>query len=347
LSPEQQTELERRSRGAALAARDVFRARSILRLADGLTNAQVATKLGTREATVSKWRGRFVRDGLAGLKDAPRSGRPPQYDETDTAGTLAKLDEPPPQGYSSWNGRRLAEARADISPRQVWRVLADCGIALQRRRAWGVSTDPEFAAKAADIVGLYLAPPDNAAVLSVDEKPHLQALERAPGYLRLPNGKALTGFSHEYQRHGTSTLFAALEVTACRVHHQHTKRRRRREILSFMNRVVAAYPDKEIHVILDNLNTHKPPQDRWLAQHRNVHFHYTPTHASWLNMIEIWFSILSRSALKGASFTSPRQLRHQIDRFIAAYHQTAMPFAWTKQTVYQVHPNKRYADLRQ
>ena len=134
LSPEQRTELERWSRGAALAARDVFRARIILRLADGLTNAQAATNLGTRAATVSKWRGRFVREGLTGLNDAPRSGRPPQYDETDTARILAQLDEPPPQGYSSWNGRLLAEALDDISPRQVWRVLADCGIDLQRRR---------------------------------------------------------------------------------------------------------------------------------------------------------------------------------------------------------------------
>ncbi len=135
LSPEQRTELERRSRGAALAARDVFRARIILRLADGLTDAQAATKLGTREATVSKWRGRFVRDGLAGLKDPPRSGRPRQYDETDTARILAKLDEPPPAGYWSWNGSLLAEALDDISPRQVWRVLAGCGINLQRRRS--------------------------------------------------------------------------------------------------------------------------------------------------------------------------------------------------------------------
>ena len=166
------------------------------------------------------------------------------------------------------------------------------------------ATDPEFVAKAADIVGLYLAPPDHAIVLAVDEKPAIQALERAQGYLKLPNGRSLHGQAHEYRRRGTTTLFAALEVATGQIKAKHTKRRRRAEFLDFMNEVVADYPDQEIHVVLDNLRTHKPKRDRWRARHKNVHFHFTPTHASWLNQVEIWFSILARRTLEGASFTS-------------------------------------------
>ena len=200
-------------------------------------------------------------------------------------------------------------------------------------RSWCVSTDPEFAQKAADIVGLYLDPPRNAVVLCVDEKPHIQALERAQGWLRLPNGRALTGFSHHYKRHGTTTLFAALDVATGQVQTGHFGRRRRREFLDFMNAVVRAYPGQELHVVLDNLNTHKPKDDRWLRDHPNVHFHFTPTSASWLNQVECWFSILSRRALKGASFTSPQGLRAAIDRFTQAHNQEAAPFEWTKRAV--------------
>jgi transposase len=190
-------------------------------------------------------------------------------------------------------------------------------------------------AKAADIVGLYMMPPDNAVVLSVDEKPSIQALERAQGYLRLPNGRAMTGQSHDYKRNGTTTLFAAFNVGSGEVVGRHYKRRRRVEFLDFMNRVVAQHPSKEIHVILDNLSTHKPKRDMWLARHSNVHFHYTPTHASWLNQIEIWFSILAGKSLKGASFASVSQLIDHISSFINSYNATARPFIWTKAVVHQ------------
>ena len=218
-------------------------------------------------------------------------------------------------------------------------------ISLERRRSWCISTDPQFAQKAADIVGLYLDPPDSAVVLSVDEKPHIQALERAQGWLKLPNGKALTGFNHKYKRHGTTTLFAALEVATGLIKAGHYQRRRRVEFLDFMNRVVAE-PGRQIHVILDNLNTHKPKCDRWLARHKNVQFHFTPTHASWLNQIEVWFGILSQPALAHSSFTSPKQVRERIDAFVQAYNQKAHPFEWTKQVVYSKHPRTKYADLR-
>jgi len=258
---------------------------------------------------------------------------------------LAQLDQPPPAGRARWNGRLLAQALGDVSASQVWAVLRKHGVELERRHSWCVSTDPEFTRKAAEIVGLYLDPPAGAVVLSVDEKPAIQALERAQGWLRLPNGRSLRGFNHEYQRHGTTTLFAALEVFTGTVCTAHYPRRRRREFLDFMNPLVASYPGRELHVIVDNLSTHKPKHERWLGRHPNVHFHYTPTHASWLNQVECWFSILSRQALQGASFTSVGQLRQAIDRFVSQYNQTATPFEWTKRDVKPSQLKHRYANL--
>jgi transposase len=322
------------------------RAAVILGVADWLSNAAVAARVGVRPATVSKWRGRFARAGVAGLADAPRSGKPARYAARHEQRILAALDEPPPAGYGRWDGALLARHLGDISKHQIWRVLRQHQISLARRRSWCISTDPCFAQKAADVVGLYLQPPENAVVLAVDEKPHIQALEPAQGWLKLPTGKALSGFGHNYQRHGTTTLFAALEVATGLVKGGHYRRRRRIEFLHFMNRLVAEYPDRELHVILDNLNTHKPKEDRWLARRKNVHFHFIPTHASWLNQVEVWFSILASKALAGASFTSPRQLRDQIDAFIAAYNHHAQPFEWTKQVVFSQHPRSQYANLR-
>ena len=345
LAPEEQSFLEAVERRATSAKRDVFRAGVILRAAAGASNAEIAASMRTRPATASKWRGRFLRDRLHGLQDAPRPGKPATYDRKSERRILAQLDQPPPKGYARWNGVLLAAALKDISDDRIWRVLRKHGISLERRHSWCVSTDPCFARKAADVVGLYLNPPEHAMVLSVDEKPHIQALERAQGWLKLPNGKALTGFQHAYKRHGTTTLFAALEVATGLVKGDHYKRRRRVEFLDFMNGIVAAHPDRQIHVILDNLNTHKPKCDRWLARHKNVHFHFTPTHASWMNQVEIWFSIPQSQSLAGASFTSTGQLRKRMDDFIAAYNQTAHPFERKKQVVFQKHPKTLYANL--
>ena len=202
-------------------------------------------------------------------------------------------------------GRRRRVQRRNDPPPMLGLVMPWLATARRIRHPGQAVPGKPFAQKAADVVALYLQPPENAVVLSVDEKPHIQALERAQGWLKLPNSKALTGFNHEYKRHGTTTLFAALEITTGLVKAGHYRRRRRVEFLHFMNRIVAQHPGWEMHVILDNLNTHKPKHDRWLARHKNVHFHFTPTHASWLNQVEVWFSILSRHALAGASFTSP------------------------------------------
>ncbi|MDQ3566388.1 MAG: IS630 family transposase, partial [Pseudomonadota bacterium] len=248
---------------------------------------------------------------------------------------LALLDQPPPEGYARWTGPLIAQLLGDVHEQQVWRFLRSQKIALAGRKSWCESNDPQFAAKAADVVGLYMAPPENAIVICVDEKPSIQALERAQGYLKLPNGRALSGHSHDYKRNGTSTLFAAFEVATGKVMAAHRKRRRRIEFLDFMNDIVAVYPGTAIHVVLDNLNTHKPKNDRWLKHHPNVHFHFTPTRASWLNQVEIWFSILEGKSLRGASFTSVKQLREHIDAFIEAYNQNPTPFVWTKAEVHQ------------
>lgn len=335
--------LEARLRAPTTEQRHVLRARIVLLAADGLASRAIARELGVMPRTASLWRIRFAEAGLEGLADKPRPGgrASAKYDASSDHRILALLDQPAPTGDARWTGKLLAAALGDVSDQYVWRFLRRQKIDLDGRKSWCVSHDPEFVAKSAEIVGLYLDPPEGALVLSVDEKPHIQALERAQGYLKLPNGRTLSGHSHDYRRHGTTTLFAALNVATGEVTAAHHRRRRRIEFLDFMNSVVAKHPDREIHVVLDNLNTHKPKRDLWLARHPNVHFHFTPTHASWLNQVEIWFSILSRGALHGASFTSPKQVRRQIDDFTATYNKNAKPFAWQAATVHQKHLGSR------
>ena len=315
--------------------REVFRARIVLLAAEGRSTRSIAATVGAMPRTVSLWRGRYAREGLAGLADKPRPGPRPKYDVESRKRILAVLDRPPPAGFTRWTGPLIAAELGDVHEQQVWRVLRAHKLDLGGRKSWCESNDPDFVAKAADVVGLYVAPPENAIVICVDEKPSIQALERAQGYLKLPNGRALTGHSHDYRRHGTSTLFAAFEVATGKVTAAHTKQRRRVEFLDFLDEVVGAYPDQELHVILDNLNTHKK-NETWLQQHPKVQFHFTPTRASWLNQVEIWFSILQAKSLTGASFTSVQQLRAHIDAFIAAYNNNPKTFAWPKTKVISV-----------
>ncbi len=346
LTDDERDTLETWVRRTTTEQRMVLRARIVLEAAAGKATKEVAALLQVRPATVSRWRTRFAEHRVAGLADAPRPGKPAKYDQATERRILAQLDQPPPDGYTTGTGGLVAKALGDIPALHVWRVLQKHGIHLQRRRSWCVSTDPQFTQKAADIVGLYLDPPENTVVISVDEKPAIQALERAQGWLRLSNEHAERGHNHEYKRHGTTTLFAALEVHTGTVAVGHSRRRRRREFLDFMNRVVAQHPDTELHVILDNLSTHKPKHDRWLARHSLVHFHYTPTHASWLNQVEVWFSILTRAVLRGLSATDPRKVRQAIDRFTDARNEHPVPFEWTKTVVHPSGLKQRYADLR-
>jgi len=347
LTSEESDTLKAWVRSGTSEARFVRRARIVLAAGSGKQTAEIARSLGERPTTVSKWRLRFAQDRILGLMDEARAGRPRRYEEQKTTErVLQKLSEPAPVPYAVWNGRILAKELGDVSEAQVRRVLRKQKIQLQRKTTWCISTDPEFGPKAADIVGLYLHPPENAVVLCVDEKPHIQALERAQGYLRLPDGRAVRGIAHEYKRHGTTTLFAALNVMTSKVIAKHTNRRRRIEFLAFMNEVLANNQGREVHVILDNLSTHKPKHDRWLQQHPNVHLHFTPTHASWLNLVECWFSVLSRAALHGASFTSPRELRSAIDRFIKYWDENGIPFHWTKAEVRPQTPKSYINNLR-
>ena len=315
-----------------MEARLVERARIVLGCLEGQPVRAVAERLNVRPNTVIDWRRRFEAEAIAGLQDRPRSGKPRRYTGEFRKHVLSTLEEPPPKGQAVWDGPALAK-RLNTSVHAVWRVLRKDGICLARQRSWCVSTDAEFAAKAADIVGLYLNPPQHALVLSVDEKPSIQALERKTGYVETDNGKIVRGFKSTYKRHGTLNLFAALNVATGAVHTQTTARKRRIEFLEFMDRVLADLPaGQELHVILDNYCIHKK-NDAWLALHPHVSFHFTPTSASWLNQVEIWFGILSRKALRGASFHDVEQLRTAIDDFVAAYGPTAKPFVWRKREV--------------
>jgi transposase len=327
--------LEARVRAPTTPQRDVLRARIVLLAAAGISTRAIARQLGTMPRTVSLWRGRYAKEGLSGLAERAGRGRKAVYGEETGRRILAQLDQPVPSGYARWTAPLIAEALGDVHEQQVWRFLRASKIDLCGRKSWCESNDPAFAAKAAEIVGLYMAPPENALVICVDEKPSIQALERAQGYLKLPNGRALSGTSHDYRRNGTTTLFAAFDVATGKVVAAHENRRRRVEFLGFMNEIVAAHPNREIHVILDNLNTHKPKNDRWLRRHHNVRLHFTPTRASWLNQVEIWFSILEGQSLQGASFTSVAELRDHIDAFIEKYNEAAKPFIWTKTKVHQ------------
>jgi transposase len=323
----------------------VERARIVLLAAEGRSTRSIAKELGSWPGRISRWRIRFARDRLAGLGDLPRPGATPRYGSDTDKRILALLDQSPPAGYGRWTAPLLSRELGDVSDQYIWRFLRANKIDLAARKSWCESDDPDFVAKAADIVGLYLAPPQDAIVLAVDEKPHIQALERAQGYLKLPGGRALSGRSHDYKRNGTSTLFAALELATGQVTTGHYKRRRRVEFLDFMNGIVADYPGKQIHVILDNLSTHKPKRDRWLARHPNVHLHFTPTYSSWLNQIEVWFSILQAASLAGASFSSVQQLKTHIDAFVQSYNLRAAPFVWTKSVVHQKRLKPRFSDL--
>lgn len=324
--------LETRAASRTEARQTVERARLILGCVAGEPVKLIAQRGQTRPNTVIKWRDRFAQQGLKGLLDAPRPGAKPVYDLAFRNRVLATLEQPPPAGQAAWDGPAVAKAVRG-SVHAVWRVLRKEGVCLQRQRSWCVSTDKQFAAKAADIIALYLNPPEKALVISVDEKPSIQALERATGYVETDNGKIVRGCKSTYKRHGTLNLFAALQVATGEIKTSKTTLKRRAEFLQFMDQIVAeAPPERELHVILDNYCTHKKC-DRWLAQHPRVHFHFTPTSASWLNQVEIWFGIMSRKALRGASFRNVAELSQAIDAFIAAYNPTAKPFKWRKREV--------------
>lgn len=305
-----------------------LRSRIVLAAAAGQSNQQIAFDLGIPEVTVGKWRRSFAEHGLEGLRDAPRSGRPPKHDDAvwQRVQTVACQQ---PKGQGRWTVRTLAR-EVGLPHSTVHAILNASELQLHRVRTFTFSPDPDFEAKLLDIVGLYLNPPDNALVICVDEKPGIQALDRTQPLLPLRARKPRS-WTNEYVRHGTQTLIAALEIATGKVVAHIRNRRTSVNFLRFMNEVVRAYPDRELHVIADNLNIHKnDAARRWLGRHRRVQFHYTPTHASWVNLIECFFSILSKQGLAHSVQRSKQDLKELIQQFIASYNANCGPFTWTK-----------------
>ena len=332
-SPEDKETLVAISKSRNEELRIVERAQIILASLEGKEIQQVGRELGVSIPTVDKWRKRFSLFGLRGLWDQPRSGKPAKYDAHFRNRVLALLEQPPPPHLSHWDGPAIAE-RLEASVYAVWRVLRREGIYLQRQRSWCVSTDKQFAPKAADGIALYLDPPVNAVVLSVDEKPSVQAIERLSGYIETDSGKVVRGLKRTYKRHGTLNRFAALEVGTGQVKGKITEYKKRADFQNFLDGVIAEQPtDKEIHVILDNYCTHKK-NDEWLGKYEGrVQFPFTPTSASWLNQIEIVFGLLPRKTLKGGSFKSKNELANAIAAFISKHNENAKPFRWRKRQV--------------
>jgi len=311
-----------------------LRVKIILQCLMGRTVQEIAQTCAVSAATVIRWKNRFIADGMAGLSDHYRSGRPAIYQEEFKRSVLNKLEQTPPDGFGQWDGALLAR-ELGYSKHAIWRLLREQRISLARKRSWCISTDPEFVPKAADVVGLYLSRDEKALVICVDEKPNLQALEFRTGYAVSSDRTLIRGLESTYMRNGTVNLFAALEVATGRIHGKTTdaSQKTKKGFLAFMDALLPDLPSaEEYHVILDNHSIHKR-HERWLAEHENVFFHYTPTSASWLNMVEIWLGILTRKSLRGASFANTEALSEHISKFIEAYNHNAKPFVWKKREV--------------
>jgi transposase len=278
---------------------------------------------------VVQWRSAFVREGSAGLADRPRSGRPRRLDEATARLIVAKALQPPPPGTSHWSVRDLAR-HLSLPATTVHRVLRANRVKPHQVRTFKHSKDPQLVEKVCDLVGLYLDPPDGALVVCVDEKTQIQALDRTQPLLPLRPGLPERR-THDYVRHGTTNLYAALEIASGQVVGECRPRHRHQEFLAFLRRVVREFPEGDLHIVLDNSSTHSTPEvKRWLARHKRVTFHFTPTGASWMNLVECWFSILTRKQIRRGTYASVPQLIAAIKRFIATHNEQAKPFVWTK-----------------
>ena len=329
VSPSERAVLDRLVRARTSEQRLAQRARIVIRAADGVANKRIAAELGVHLMTVLLWRRRFEADRLAGLRDAPRPGRTPTYTRADRDRVIALTLEPPSDGTTHWSARRIA-SRVGMSITTVQRIWATAGLKPHRTETFKFSTDPQLEAKIRDVVGLYLDPPERAIVLSVDEKTQIQALDRTAPMLPLRGG-SVERRTHDYVRNGTTSLFAALEIATGTVTTEARPRHTGADFLAFMRRVARAYPDVELHVVLDNVSTHSTPEVRaWLERHPRITFHFTPTSASWMNQIETWFGILTRQAIRRGSFGSVKELISMIDTFTANWNTGSTPFLWTK-----------------
>ena len=329
VSGEQREELERWAQSRALPAGDVFRARLILALADGLSYRQIQRKLGASAPAVAKWKSRFEQAGMAGLRGRRRGSQPRAATPAVQARVIRRAQQKPSDGSTHWSCRKLAE-ELGISKSTVQRVLAQAHLRPHRLERYMASNDPEFERKAADIIGLYLNPPQHAAVFCVDEKTAIQALDRLDPVLPLSPGRAERhGF--EYHRHGTLSLYAALNVKTGQVQGKTAKRHASADFIAFLTELIGKTKwAREIHIVLDNLSAHKTPAvEEFLAQHPKVRFHFTPTYSSWLNQVEIWFAKIEREVIARGVFTSVADLGRKLMKYIRAYTQRARPIRWT------------------
>src|SRR5205809_6847884 len=312
LSPEQRAQLESMASSRSLPAGLVTRVRIVLLSAAGKMNQQIARQLGLTNATVGKWRRRFVEQGVAGLHDELRPGRPRPISDERVAQLVRKTLETKPKGGTHWSIRQIA-AETRVSKSTVHRIWQAFGVEPHRQRHFKLSTDPFFVEKVRDIVGLYLNPPDHALVLCVDEKSQIQALNRTQPVLPMGLGY-VEGVTHDYVRHGTTTLFAALDIATGAVFTECKPRHRHQEFLSFLRRLDACIPEQlDVHLIVDHYATHKHSKVRtWLAQRPRYHIHYTPTYSSWLNQVERWFALITQRAIRRGSFGSVKDLVEKI-----------------------------------
>jgi transposase len=331
LSGEQRSELERIVRAARSEQRLVKRARVALLAEKGLANEEIAALVGLSAHKVGKWRRRVAEEGMDGLADRPRAGGPRRYGHDERLRVFQTACSPPPEGETKWTVRSLAEA-VGIGKSQTHVILDAADLKPHQVRSWLTSIDPEFDTKRAEVCGLYLDPPEGAIVVSIDEKTSAQAKQPIRSEMPMCPGKPARR-EFEYKRHGTVALLAALLVHTGEIKGSVYERNSRVEFLDFLHRLEAEIPqDKQVHAILDNLQVHKTAEvSAWLEAHPRWHFHFTPTHASWLNQIELFFSILSRRLLRRGTFTSKHDLKAQLRGFIRRYNPTAKPFAWTYQ----------------
>ena len=330
LSEDERSELERLARRARANRHVALRAKMILASASGVADVAVAAKLHVSNATVGTWRRRFAEARLDGLHDEPRVGGPRKITDEQIEAIVVQTLETTPKGRTHWSTRKMA-AKAGISHSSVGRIWQAHGLKPHIVRGFKLSNDPQFIAKVRDIVGLYMNPPDHAVVFSFDEKPQIQALERAQPILPMDLGMPERQ-THNYIRHGTLDLFAALNVATGQVIAKTTNRHRAKDFVSFLRVLDDAVEDHlEVHVILDNLSAHKaPPVKRWLVRHPRFHLHFTPTYASWLNLVERFFALLTEEALRRGSHTTVPQLRQAILEYVEVHNDEGRPFVWTK-----------------
>lgn len=329
LAEQDRQQLEALSRSRSLPNGLVRRVQIVLLSAEGLTNKEIAARLSLSEPTVGKWRRRYLSGGLEGLHDELRPGRPRSLADEQIAELVNTTLHSAPAGGTHWSCRTLAR-QTGVSKTTVHRVWGAFGLKPHRQESFKLSTDPFFVEKVRDVVGLYLDPPTAAVVLCVDEKTQCQALQRTQPILPLGLGY-LEGYTHDYVRHGTTNLFAALDIANGQVFTQCRPRHRHQEFLQFLRHIDANVPaELDVHLVVDNYGTHKHEKVRlWLAQRPRYHVHFVPTYSSWLNQVETWFSLVTTKAIRRGSFDSVKALIDKIDQFVQGYNQDAKPFSWT------------------